>query len=185
MRLGHDAPRPRASGSRRRRRASRRCWATGADCSTHYVDRFDDAYWIAEPEDIIALNLVQYGPEPRGQADNLSIHCEVYPARGATLVTVIAADHPGLFYRIAGGIHLAGGNIIDARIHTTRSGWAVDNFLVQDPLGRPFSEASTDRAASRSPSPTRWPTAIALVPAAGQAPAAAQPRAERSTSSRW
>ena len=55
-------------------------------------------------------------------------------------MTVIAADHPGLFYRIAGGIHLAGGNIIDARIHTSRDGWAVDNFLVQDPHGRPFME---------------------------------------------
>src|SRR3546814_20237433 len=54
---------------------------------------------------------------------------------------VLAADHPGLFYRIAGGIHLAGGNIIDARIHTTRDGLALDNFLVQDPLGRPFAAA--------------------------------------------
>jgi [protein-PII] uridylyltransferase len=53
---------------------------------------------------------------------------------------VLAADHPGLFYRIAGGIHLAGGNIIDARIHTTRDGMALDNFLVQDPLGRPFAD---------------------------------------------
>ena len=33
---------------------------------------------------------------------------------------------------------VAGGNIIDARIHTARNGTAVDNFLVQDPLGRPF-----------------------------------------------
>ena len=98
-----------------------------------------DAYWIAEPEDIIALNLVQFArvQEERSQ---LSVHCEVYPARGATLVTVIAADHPGLFYRTAGGIHLAGANIIDARIHTSSSGWAVDNFLVQDPHGRPFEE---------------------------------------------
>jgi len=56
-------------------------------------------------------------------------------------VTVYAADHPGIFYRIAGAIHLAGGNIIDARIHTTRDGMALDNFLVQDPLGRPFEEA--------------------------------------------
>src|SRR3546814_16053819 len=54
---------------------------------------------------------------------------------------VLAADHPGLFYRMAGGIHLAGGNIIDARIHTTRDGLALDNFLVQDPLGRPFAAA--------------------------------------------
>ncbi len=104
-----------------------------------YADRFDDAYWIAEPDDIIALNLVQYGVSHE-EKDNLSVHCEVYPSRGATLVTVIAADHPGLFYRIAGGIHLAGANIIDARIHTTRTGWAVDNFLVQDPRGLPFSE---------------------------------------------
>ncbi|HWK37138.1 MAG TPA: bifunctional uridylyltransferase/uridylyl-removing protein, partial [Sphingomonas sp.] len=45
------------------------------------------------------------------------------------------------FYRIAGAIHAAGGNIIDARIHTTRDGMALDNFLVQDPLGRPFDDA--------------------------------------------
>ena len=97
-----------------------------------------DAYWIAEPEDVIALNLQQLDialDEP------LSVEARYYEARGATLVTVTAADHPGLFYRIAGGIHLAGGNIIDARIHTTRNGVAVDNFLVQDPLGRPFGEA--------------------------------------------
>ncbi|WP_369026276.1 [protein-PII] uridylyltransferase [Qipengyuania sp. RANM35] len=104
-----------------------------------------DAYWIAEPVDIIALNLVHYA-EARAAKHDLSVHCEFYEARGATLVTVIAADHPGLFYRIAGGIHLAGGNIIDARIHTTRQGWALDNFLVQDPHGNPFAEkAQLDR----------------------------------------
>jgi [protein-PII] uridylyltransferase len=102
-------------------------------------DRFDDSYWIAEPEDVICRNLLQYAQAKKRQ-DRLSIQCEFYAARGATLVTVIGDDHPGIFYRIAGAIHLAGGNIIDARIHTTRVGKAVDNFLVQDPLGRPFSE---------------------------------------------
>jgi [protein-PII] uridylyltransferase len=72
----------------------------------------------------------------------LAIATEYDAARAATLVMVLAADHPGLFYRIAGGIHLAGGNIIDARIHTAKNGMAVDNFLVQDPLGRPFMEES-------------------------------------------
>ncbi len=104
-------------------------------------DRFDDAYWIAEPEDVIALNMPQYG-EAKAREDRLSIHAHYYPARGATLVTVIGADHPGLFFRIAGAISLAGANIIDARIHTNRVGRAVDNFLVQDPLGKPFREAS-------------------------------------------
>jgi [protein-PII] uridylyltransferase len=102
-------------------------------------ENFPDAYWIAEPDDIIALNLVQFRAA-KDLDDALSIHCEYYPARGATLVTIVAADHPGLFYRIAGGIHLSGGSIIDARIHTTRNGVAVDNLLVQDPLGRPFME---------------------------------------------
>jgi [protein-PII] uridylyltransferase len=100
--------------------------------------RMPEPYWIAEPEDVLLPNarlIAAAGDAP------LSIAAEVYPERGATLVTVYAADHPGLFYRIAGAISLAGGNIIDARIHTTRDGMALDNFLVQDPLGRPFDEA--------------------------------------------
>ena len=98
-----------------------------------------DSYWIAEPEDIIAKNLIQY-EEARRIEDHLSIHCEVDEERGATLVSVIAPDHPGLFYRIAGGIHLAGANIIDARIHTAMNGYAFDNFLVQDLHAQPFRE---------------------------------------------
>jgi [protein-PII] uridylyltransferase len=99
--------------------------------------RLPEAYWVAEPEDILARNAVhvdEAGDKP------LSISAEVYPARGATLVTVYAADHPGLFYRIAGAIHLAGASIIDARIHTTKDGMALDNFLVQDPFGQPFDD---------------------------------------------
>ncbi|KUO54653.1 MAG: bifunctional uridylyltransferase/uridylyl-removing protein [Sphingomonadales bacterium BRH_c42] len=116
-----------------------------ADAPSEAGAQFDDAYWIAEPDDVIALNLPQF-EQTLEAGDRLSIRCHYYEARGATLVSVIAADHPGLFYRIAGGIHLAGANIIDARIHTTRNGWAVDNFLVQDPLGSPFrEEAQLDR----------------------------------------
>lgn len=98
--------------------------------------RFPESYWIAEPQDILVENarhILSAGKNP------LSIAAEFYPERGATLVTVYAADHPGLFYRIAGAIHLAGGNIIDARIHTMRDGMAIDNFLVQDPFGGPFN----------------------------------------------
>ncbi|MEM6476178.1 MAG: [protein-PII] uridylyltransferase [Pseudomonadota bacterium] len=102
-------------------------------------DMLGDAYWIAEPDDIIAKNLIQY-EEARKIEDHISIHCEVDEDRGATLVSVIAPDHPGLFYRIAGGIHLAGANIIDARIHTANNGYAFDNFLVLDHAGTAFSE---------------------------------------------
>lgn len=99
--------------------------------------RLTEPYWIAEPLDVLERNARQIDAAGDQQ---LSIEAQVYPDRGATLVTVYASDHPGLFYRIAGAIHVAGGNIIDARIHTTRDGMALDNFLVQDPLGRPFDE---------------------------------------------
>ena len=48
---------------------------------------------------------------------------------------------PACFTALPGGIHVAGGNIIDARIHTTRDGMAIDNFLVQDQHGKPYSES--------------------------------------------
>lgn len=103
-----------------------------------YARRMTDSYWIAEPEDVLAANartVAAAGDAP------LTVSAQVYPARGATLVSVYTADHPGLFYRLAGAIHLAGASIIDSRVHTTRDGMALDNFLVQDPFGRMFDDA--------------------------------------------
>ena len=140
LRLGHKG-----TGRKARVMARKDAVAQLLGEADHLVDivgaLLSDAYWIAEPEDIIASNLVQYDAAAATE-DHLSIHCEVDETRGATRVSVIAADHPGLFYRMAGGIHLAGANIIDARIHTAKSGYAVDNFLVQDHNGHPFREAA-------------------------------------------
>jgi len=102
-----------------------------------YIKRMPEPYWIAEPEDVLEHNARMIAAADDAQ---LSIDARVYPERGATLVTLYATDHPGLFYRTAGAIHVAGGNIIDARIHTTRDGMAIDNFLVQDPFGQPFDQ---------------------------------------------
>jgi [protein-PII] uridylyltransferase len=106
---------------------------------TVLIKRLPESYWIAEPVDVLVRNARVI--DAAGDAQ-LLVEAQVYPDRGATLVTIYASDHPGLFYRVAGAIHAAGGNIIDARIHTTRDGMALDNFLVQDPLGRPFDDAA-------------------------------------------
>ena len=136
LRLGHKQ---RGRGERVAAKQERLAATLGWDwaAAAAYLRRMPESYWVAEPEDVLAANarLVTAAGE-----EQLSIGAEVYPERGATLVTVYAADHPGIFYRIAGAIHVAGGNIIDARIHTTRDGMALDNLLVQDPLGRPFAE---------------------------------------------
>ncbi len=105
-----------------------------------YRRRFADSYWIGETADALAANAALIaGAQASGEA--LAIDCRPDPASGTTMVSVLAADHPGLFYRIAGAISLAGGNIFDARIHTTRDGQAIDNFTIADPLGQPFAEA--------------------------------------------
>jgi len=104
-----------------------------------HVKRFPDSYWVAEGVDILERNARMIAAADAAEK-SLSISAQPDPLRGATLVTIYAGDHPGLFYRICGAIHLAGGNIIDARIHTTRDGMAVDNFLVQDPFGQSFDD---------------------------------------------
>jgi [protein-PII] uridylyltransferase len=49
-------------------------------------------------------------------------------------VLVYSPDRPDLFARICGYFDGAGFNIQDAKVHTTRSGYALDTFQVIDPL---------------------------------------------------
>ncbi|WP_431471068.1 [protein-PII] uridylyltransferase [Sphingosinithalassobacter sp. LHW66-3] len=136
LRLGHaQKGRSERIAAKQRALAERLNWE--APRIERIVERLPEPYWIAEPEDVLERNARLI--DGAGDAQ-LTVEAQVYPDRGATLVTVYAADHPGIFYRIAGAIHAAGGNIIDARIHTTRDGLALDNLLVQDPFGRPFGD---------------------------------------------
>lgn len=139
LRLGHkQRGRRERIDTKQQELAQRLDWAPQA--FEAFLKRFPDPYWVAEAVDILESN-ARLVAEADLQGKPLSIEATASPERGATLVTIYTTDHPGLFYRIAGAIHLAGASIIDARIHTTRDGMAVDNFLVQDPFGRPFDEA--------------------------------------------
>lgn len=51
-------------------------------------------------------------------------------------VMVYARDAGDLFVRIVGFFSLAGYNILDARIHTTRHAYALDSFIMLDLTGR-------------------------------------------------
>ena len=136
LRLGHQKHGRRSSVSRRKSAVGELLGARHP-LVEYPGETLPDSYWIAEPADVIAENLAALAASELG---DIAISCRPDPERGATLATVIAPDHPGLFYRIAGGINAAGGNIIDARIHTTDKGVALDNFLLQDPNGQPMGE---------------------------------------------
>ncbi|MCQ9154905.1 [protein-PII] uridylyltransferase [Acidomonas methanolica] len=68
----------------------------------------------------------------------LTIEALPIPSRDVTEITILSADHPGLFSRIAGALAVAGASIVDARIHTLSDGMALDTFWVQDPFGSAF-----------------------------------------------
>jgi [protein-PII] uridylyltransferase len=102
--------------------------------------RLPASYWLAEPIEVLEGNARLMEAADRAPERNRPIATSVQPERGATLVSAYAKDQPGLFYRLAGAISLSGGNIIDARIHTTQDGMAIDNFLVQDGSGGPFAD---------------------------------------------
>jgi [protein-PII] uridylyltransferase len=96
-----------------------------------YAARLPDSYWLAEPAEALADN-ARLVAAVEGDAGAPPIAMVQRESRGATLVSIYVEDRPGLFCRLAGAISLAGGNIIDARIHTTADDMALDNFLVQD-----------------------------------------------------
>jgi [protein-PII] uridylyltransferase len=101
--------------------------------------RLPDSYWLAEPPAVIERN-ARFVEAADRKPDTRPLQIDADDERGATLVTVYAKDQPGLFYRLAAAISLVGGNIIDARIHTTNDGMALDNFLVQSAAGTAFSD---------------------------------------------
>jgi [protein-PII] uridylyltransferase len=106
-----------------------------------YARRLPDSYWLAEPRDIQRSNALQVAnAEARIGEPKPSIVVEEEPDRGATRITVFTPDREGLFFRICAGLASAGASIIDARIHTTRDGMALDNLLVQDGQGQPYSD---------------------------------------------
>jgi [protein-PII] uridylyltransferase len=138
LRLGHkQTGRKEKVAAKHRLLAERLGWPQAR--FDRYAARFPESYWVAESTDILEQNARRIAEADEADK-SLSIVAAPDADRGATLVTIYAGDHPGLFYRIAGAIHLAGGSIIDARIHTSRDGMAIDNLLIQDPFGQPFDD---------------------------------------------
>jgi [protein-PII] uridylyltransferase len=76
--------------------------------------------------------------DAEGRRAPLTVDTQPLPARAVTEVTVYAADHAGLFSKIAGALAVAGASIVDARIHTMTNGMALDTFWIQDAGGGMF-----------------------------------------------
>jgi len=106
-----------------------------------HARRLSDSYWLAEPFAWQIANARQVAAAEAHIGDAVpNVVVEDDPETGATRVSVFTPDREGLFYRISAGLASAGANIIDARIHTTRDGMALDNLLVLDGRGKAYAD---------------------------------------------
>jgi [protein-PII] uridylyltransferase len=106
-----------------------------------HAKRLSDSYWVAEPLAWQVANARQVAAAEARIGDAVpDVVVEDDAESGATRVSVFTPDREGLFYRLCAGLASAGANIIDARIHTTRDGMALDNVLVLDGRGQPYRD---------------------------------------------
>jgi [protein-PII] uridylyltransferase len=140
LRLGHKQHgRAELVEARQKELAAALGWKASA--ARAHARRLPDSYWLAEPLVLQVANAKQVASAEAhiGEASP-SVAVEDDPESGATRVSVFTPDREGLFYRICAGLAAAGANIIDARVHTTTDGMALDNLLVLDGRGRPYAD---------------------------------------------
>ena len=141
LRLGHkQRGRHEQVEARQQRLADALPWKASAIRA--HARRLPDSYWLAEPPEWQHANALQVASAEAhfGEAEP-SVVAAPDPVSGMTRVTVFAPDRPGLFFRIAAALSGAGASIVDARIHTTRDGMALDNLLVTDARGKAYEDS--------------------------------------------
>ncbi|MCM8557895.1 [protein-PII] uridylyltransferase [Sphingomicrobium sediminis] len=115
-------------------------WPRDAMAAHH--KRLPDSYWVAEPLGWQKANAKQIAEaEAKMGKREVSVKLTTDKDAAATRISIFAPDSHGLFYRLCAGLSSAGASIIDARIHTTRDGWALDNLLVTDAQDRPYADS--------------------------------------------
>ncbi|MEO7865666.1 MAG: ACT domain-containing protein, partial [Sphingomicrobium sp.] len=140
LRLGHKQ-RGRSEQVAARQQELARDLGWPAAAARAHARRLPDSYWLAEPKAWQLANARQVAAaESRIGELQPSVVAGDEAGSGATRISVFAPDRPGLFYRIAAALAGTGASIIDARIHTSCDGMAIDNLLVQDGQRRPYAD---------------------------------------------
>jgi [protein-PII] uridylyltransferase len=107
-------------------------WSARAVKKHH--NRMADAYWIAEDDDTLLQNAQLMARTDKAK-EPIGIAVRVEERQAMTNVALYVQDHPGLIARIVGALGVAGATIVSAKIHTSKDGMAMDNFVVQDMNG--------------------------------------------------
>lgn len=102
-----------------------------------YIARHHDAYWLTyDPE----VRLKHAALLSRTDPDGFEIEIVEDKKQDVLELHFACQDHPGLFSRLSGACAVAGLNIVDARLATTRDGMALDVLRLQKPAREDFPD---------------------------------------------
>ncbi len=96
-----------------------------------FLARHDPRYWISFDVET-QVRHAQLVRRAEAEHSPLVLAFRIDRFRARTEVVLFAADHPGLFMKVAGAFALSGASIVDARIFTTTDGMALDSFGIQN-----------------------------------------------------
>jgi [protein-PII] uridylyltransferase len=119
-----------------------RLYALSDNASKALWRELDLAYFLRhEPQEIAwQTRHLHYRVAPEKPV----VKARLSPIGEGIQVMIYCRDQPDLFARICGYFGQIGDNILDAKIHTTRHGYALDTFLVMSPPGSsPYREMSS------------------------------------------
>jgi len=100
-------------------------------------DTLDVGYFMRHDASDIAWHarqLSRHVARPAEGKPKPIVRARISPVGEGLQVLVFTPDQPDLFARICGHFDQSGFSIQDARIHTTRTGWALDTFQIVTPM---------------------------------------------------
>ncbi len=167
---GREAEDGEAQAARARAALRARLTDWSAAAIARFEARLDTPYWLSTD----TAMQERHARLVRASGGNgLAVEARADLGRGVTEITLYAPDHSGLFAAAAGAVAAVGASIVDARVHTTGDGMALDTLRVQDAGGGAPADAkglerlraAVVRALREGAAPARRPAAaIAVAP---------------------
>ncbi len=109
-----------------------------SQCEQFWQLELDDDYFLRHSADEIAWHtqsILEFQPHTGPK-----VMIRQFTARGSSEIFIYTRDHQNLFAHTATVLNQQCLDILDARIYTTRTGYALDTFLVLDESGTPVKE---------------------------------------------
>ncbi len=105
-----------------------------------HLARMDTDYFLRHDAESLAWHAEVIIGTPASELPLVAVR--YHPEAGGTVILVYTPDRDGLFVDLTAGIDRLNLSIWDARIHTTRYGFALDTYVVLDQDGKPITDAT-------------------------------------------